>query len=121
MEAYNATLLDALRDAADQLSLRTALARKPRNRASALASAEAAYRIARQRFAAGLGPYLVVLSAEGQVLAQRRQVAELQAQQLGNQVQLARALGAMPSASTEPARALASADDGRLGLKPASR
>lgn len=111
IEAYNATLLDALRDAADQISLRAALARQATEQASALASAEAAFRISRQRFAAGLGPYLVVLSAEGQVLAQRRQVAELQAQQLANRIQLARALGAVPAASAQPARALASANE----------
>ena len=109
VEAYNATLLDALRDASDQISLRAALARQAREQALALASAEAAYRIARQRFAAGLGPYLVVLTAEGSVLAQRRQVAELQAQQLGNAIQLARALGALPSAPAETPQNLASA------------
>ena len=46
-----------------------------------------------QRYRAGLGSYLIVLSAESNVLAQRRLGVDLKARALDNQVQLVRALG----------------------------
>jgi outer membrane protein TolC len=54
---------------------------------------ERAYQIALQRFEAGLGNYLQVLSAETAVLAQRRQAVDLAARALDTQVALIRALG----------------------------
>lgn len=109
VDAYNATLLDALREATDQLSLRQALSRQRAEQEQALAAAESAWRFAQQRFAAGLGSYLVVLNAETQVLAQRRQGVELRAQQLLNSLQLARALGARAPAPPAPHAAAGSA------------
>ena len=70
-------------------------------------AAESAYQLAVQRYRAGLGSYLVVLSAEGTVLAQRRLGVDLKARALDNQVQLTRALGGGYVA--EPIPALASA------------
>lgn len=46
-----------------------------------------------QRYRAGLGNYLNVLTAESTVLAQRRQAVDLAARALETQVGLARALG----------------------------
>ena len=45
-------------------------------------SAESAYDLATQRYRAGLGNYLVVLTAESNVLAQRRAVTDLKARHL---------------------------------------
>ena len=56
-------------------------------------AAEDAYAIARQRYAAGLGNYLQVLTAESTVLAQRRQQVDLAARALDVQALLAHALG----------------------------
>ena len=66
-------MIDAVRDVADQISS-TAIDRAPAgaSRRDAQASAEAAYDIATQRYRAGLGTYLNVLTAETNVLAQRR-------------------------------------------------
>ena len=46
-----------------------------------------------ERYRAGLGNYLTVLSAETNVLAQRRAAADLKARHLGAEVALSRALG----------------------------
>ena len=59
----------------------------------AQSAAEGAYAIAVQRYKAGLGNYLQVLTAESTVLAQRRQSVDLAARALDVQVGLARALG----------------------------
>ena len=93
VESYNAALLDAVRDAADQLASRGAIARQMAEQRQAGAAAEDAYAIARRRYEAGLGNYLQVLAAESQVLAQRRQAVDLAARRLDNQVAVARALG----------------------------
>lgn len=93
IESYNATVVDAVHDVADQLASSQAIARQQAEQASAQASAETAYSIALQRYKAGLGTYLNVLSAETAVLAQRRQGVDLAARALDTQVQLIRALG----------------------------
>jgi NodT family efflux transporter outer membrane factor (OMF) lipoprotein len=93
IESYNATVLDAVRDVADQLASAQSVARQQTEQRAAQASAEAAYDIARQRYAAGLGNFLNVLAAETAVLNQRRQAVDLTARALENQVALMRALG----------------------------
>ena len=60
---------------------------------SALAAAESAFELATQRYRAGLGNFLVVLTAEGNVLQQRRGAADLKARHLLAEVSLSRALG----------------------------
>ena len=99
IETYNATVVDAVRDVADQLTSSQAIARQQAEQASAQASAETAYSIALQRYKAGLGTYLNVLSAETSVLAQRRQGVDLAARALDTQVQLILALGGGYSAT----------------------
>jgi outer membrane protein TolC len=59
----------------------------------ALERFEEAYRLAILRYKEGLTNYLTVLTVEGQVLAQRRQVADLEAERRTNAVGLVRALG----------------------------
>jgi len=93
VQAYNATVLDAVREAADALSSVRSLVRQQREQDEALASAENAYELALQRYRAGLGSYLSVLSVETNVLAQRRAGNELKARALDAQALLARALG----------------------------
>jgi len=107
IESYNALVIDAVRDVADQLASSQSLTRQQAEQAAAQASAESAYAIATQRYQAGLGNYLQVLSAETAVLAQRRLAVDLAARALDTQVQLIRALGggynANPQATTTAA------------------
>ncbi len=93
IENYNALVIDAVRDVADQLASAQSITRQQTEQAAAQASAESAYAIATQRYQAGLGNYLNVLSAETAVLAQRRLAVDLAARALDTQVQLIRALG----------------------------
>lgn len=93
VESYNALVIDAVRDVADQLTSAKAITRQQTEQTAAQNSAEAAYAIAIQRYQAGLGNYLNVLSAETAVLTQRRQAVDLAARALDTQVQLIRALG----------------------------
>lgn len=93
VESYNALVIDAVRDVADQLASAQSITRQQTEQAAAQASAESAYAIATQRYQAGLGNYLNVLSAETAVLAQRRLAVDLAARALDTQVQLIRALG----------------------------
>ncbi|MET3917276.1 NodT family efflux transporter outer membrane factor (OMF) lipoprotein [Variovorax sp. OAS795] len=93
IESYNATVLDAVRDAADQVSSAQSIARQQAQQREAQTAAEGAYDIAVQRYRAGLGNYLNVLTAETAVLAQRRLAVDLAARALDTQVGLVRALG----------------------------
>src|SRR5437868_7586927 len=93
VESYNAAVLDAIHDVADQVSSMQSIARQQAEQRDAQAAAEAAYQIAVQRYKAGLGTYLNVLSAESSVLSQRRLAVDLAARALDTQVALIRALG----------------------------
>jgi NodT family efflux transporter outer membrane factor (OMF) lipoprotein len=93
VESYNALVIDAVRDVADQLTSAKAIARQQNEQTAAQASAEAAYAIATQRYQAGLGNFLNVLSAETSVLTQRRLAVDLAARALDTHIQLIRALG----------------------------
>jgi NodT family efflux transporter outer membrane factor (OMF) lipoprotein len=93
IDAYNGSLLRALREVADEVSTLQSLERQQRAQAEATAAADAAYDLAVQRYQAGLGNFLVVLTAQTNVLAQRRAAADLKARHLGAEVALARALG----------------------------
>ena len=93
IESYNASVLDAVRDVADQVSSAQSIGRQQVEQRDAQLAAEGAYEIAVQRYRAGLGNYLNVLTAESAVLAQRRLAVDLAARALDTQVNLARALG----------------------------
>lgn len=90
---YNQTVLQAVQEVADALGSGRSLQRQRAEQAAAQQASEAAYRLARERYQAGLGSYLHVLSAETAVLTQRRLAVDLQARQLDNQAALVRALG----------------------------
>jgi outer membrane protein TolC len=93
IESYNATVIDAVRDVADQISSVQSVDRQIVQQRQAQDAAEAAYDIAVQRYSAGLGTFLDVLTAEVAVLAQRRDGVDLVARSFDSQVALARALG----------------------------
>ena len=93
IESYNATVIDAVRDAADQLASSQAIERQQTEQRATLALSQNAYAIARQRYEAGLGTTLNVLAAETAVLNERRQGVDLAARALDTQVSLMRALG----------------------------
>ncbi len=93
VETYNASVIDAVHDVADQISSMQSIARQQAQQSQAQAAAESAYDVAVQRYKAGLGTYLVVLNAEANVLNQRRAATDLKARALDTQVALIRALG----------------------------
>ena len=93
VDTYNATLVDAIHDVADQISSVRAVERQQREQEAAQAAAESAYDIARQRYRAGLGTYLTVLNAETNVIAQRRTTTDLRARAVDSRLLLVRALG----------------------------
>ena len=64
IESYNAAVIDAMREVADQSQAVRAVAVQQREQAVALRAAEGAYDIAQQRYKAELATYLHVLSAE---------------------------------------------------------
>lgn len=93
VESYNAAVLDAIRDTADQIASSQSIARQQVEQRDAQQAAEDAYQLAVQRYKAGLGTYLNVLTAETSVLGQRRLAVDLAARALDTQVALVRALG----------------------------
>ena len=99
VESYNAAVVDALRDAADQLASSQAIARQQTEQRNAATASESAYAVAVQRYQAGLGNSLNVLAAETAVLAQRRLAVDLAGRALDTRVALVRALGGSYSAA----------------------
>lgn len=93
VESYNATVIDAIHDAADQLVSVSSVARQQVQQKAAQEAAEHAFEIAVQRYKAGLGNYLNVLAAETSVLNQRRLAVDLAARALDARVGLIRAMG----------------------------
>ncbi|MEE7566558.1 TolC family protein, partial [Xanthomonas sp. Kuri4-3] len=86
---------------------------RARSQDEALQTAAAAYDLAQQRYRAGIGSFLEVLSVEEQLLTARERMAALQSQQILASVKLRRALGggfapAPAAASAEPAATPAS-------------
>jgi len=90
---YDRTLITALREVADALAGRNALAAQAREVRASLGDSEEAYRIARLRYRGGLSTYLDVLTAEQAVIAARRRDADLSARAFASDVTLVRALG----------------------------
>ena len=90
---YDKTLTQALHDVADALANQRELSAELADAKVALAESENAYRIATLRYQGGLSRYLDVLTSEDTLVAQRRNVADLQARAFGQDVALVRALG----------------------------
>ncbi|CCG41996.1 efflux transporter outer membrane subunit [Magnetospirillum molischianum] len=93
VELYNGAILDALRDVVSQLtSWRANQARLAQERL-AVVHLEEAYRLAVLRYREGLTNYLTVLSAEGDLISERRQEAGSRNRQYSISIGLAHALG----------------------------
>jgi NodT family efflux transporter outer membrane factor (OMF) lipoprotein len=90
---YDKTVVQALREVADAVSTQKSLAAQLSYARKAAADSESAFNLATLRYKGGLSPYLVVLTAEGTMINQRRAVADLQVQTLISNVALVRALG----------------------------
>ncbi|HUJ88510.1 MAG TPA: efflux transporter outer membrane subunit [Burkholderiales bacterium] len=93
VEQYNALLIDAVREVADQVQTLRALANEARERRVALAAVQRAYDLAFERYRGGLADFLSVLDAQSALFAQRRAMADLHVRTLQADVALDRALG----------------------------
>jgi NodT family efflux transporter outer membrane factor (OMF) lipoprotein len=91
--AYNETVLQAVQQTADQLTLIASYRQQLNESSQALAASEDAYRIAELRYRNGLTGYLNVLNAETSVLNARRTQVDLVAAQAIARVTLLLALG----------------------------
>jgi outer membrane protein TolC len=91
--AYNGSVLEAVRETSDQLSLVEALNVELGQQQQSLDDAEAAYRLAEERYRAGLSDYLTVLNAETAVLHARRVHVALVSDQAIARVRLLLAIG----------------------------
>ena len=107
IEDYNAALLRVFREVADELGSLRSLAQQRQAQQQASEAAEAAYGLAMQRYRAGLGNFLTVLTVEVNVLAQRRAELDLRARLLQADLALTRALG---GGWHEPASAAGASD-----------
>lgn len=104
---YDQTLVGAVREVADALESRRALATRLAEAQAGAAAAEQAASLARIRRSQGLSNLIQQLAAEDSAAQARRALAELQARAFLLDVTLVRALGggfAAPAADTEPAK-----------------
>ncbi len=90
---YNATVLAAVQQAADQITRIDALARERVEQQQTLDATEDAYRLGEERYRAGLASYLSVLNAETEVLAARRRQLDILTDQAIARVTLLIAVG----------------------------
>jgi NodT family efflux transporter outer membrane factor (OMF) lipoprotein len=103
IDSYNDTVLRALQQTADQITQLAALAGEQVNQQQTLDANEAAYKLAEERYGAGLAGYLSVLNAETQVLAARQGMVDILAAQATTRVTLLLAVGG----SFDPGKTLA--------------
>ncbi len=109
---YNDTVLRAVQQTADQITRLDALARERLDQQQTLEASEAAYKLAEERYRAGLASYLSVLNAETQVLTARQTMVDILASQAIARVTLLLAVGGSfdPRASGALAAAARAAD-----------
>lgn len=93
VEQYNQTLLDALRQVADQVTSVRAVREQLGEQANAVAAAEDAYRLTLDRYRAGLTSYLDVIVNEERLLTERQNHVRVQGRSLAVAVDTMRALG----------------------------
>jgi NodT family efflux transporter outer membrane factor (OMF) lipoprotein len=109
---YDRTLVDALREVADALQSMRSLDARVAAATQARDAAQSAWRIATDRYDAGLGNQLDVLAAQQPLLQYDSQLAALRAQRLQAVVDLDHALGgglALPGPPSDPDDNLAKA------------
>lgn len=101
--SYNGAVLDAIRDASDQLTLNDSLTRQIADVRTTLDAAGAAHDLAQRRYAAGLTTQIVVLDTESRVLEARRALVSAQSTRLLARMNLLLALGGSfdPAAAPE--------------------
>jgi len=90
---YNKTLVGAVNDVADDLSGLKSMQDQIAAQQHALDAANDAWKLAEQRYKAGIGSYLEALSVRQQLLVAEQRMAALHAQQVDLSVQLIQALG----------------------------
>jgi NodT family efflux transporter outer membrane factor (OMF) lipoprotein len=105
---YNATVLDAVRETADQLTLNTAIAQQIGAIQQAVDASTVAYDLARKRYGAGLTTQLTVLNAETQVLSARRDLVNAHTNLVSARVGLRMMLGGSFDVAAAPAQSRAS-------------
>ena len=108
--AYNQSVVNALRDVADQVNAVRSLASQAAAQQQAVDTARAAHDLAEQRYRAGIGSYLEVLVVEEQLLVSQQRLAELQSRQILVSVRLSQSLGGGFTPSSDTAT-LATAPD----------
>jgi len=91
--SYNATVLDAVRETADQISLNESYGRQLEQVQQTLQAASTAYELAKKRYAVGLSTQLVVLDAESRVLDAQRALLTANTQRVIARVTLLLMLG----------------------------
>ena len=91
--AYNRTILDAARQAADAYALIASLEQRSQSQRRSLQETERTRALARQRLTLGLASPLDALEADSAVLGQRMNDIEIQAARLRARVALFKALG----------------------------
>jgi NodT family efflux transporter outer membrane factor (OMF) lipoprotein len=91
--AYNESVLQAVRETSDQLSLVETLNAQIVQQQRSLDDADAAYQLAEERYQAGLSNYLTVLTTESAVLNARREHVGLISDQAIARVNLLLAVG----------------------------
>ncbi|WP_176695988.1 efflux transporter outer membrane subunit [Phenylobacterium immobile] len=93
VEQYNQTLIEAMREVVDQITAQQWFAQQKAQQLEAAQTAEAAYDLALQRYGQGLTPFLQVLTAHSQALAQKKLLIDLEVRALQLDASLAHALG----------------------------
>jgi outer membrane protein TolC len=91
--AYDDTVLHAVQQTSDQITRLDALAREQLDQQQTLDATEAAYKLAEERYTAGLASYLTVLNAETQVLNARQSMVDIQTSLAVSRVTLLLAVG----------------------------
>ena len=108
---YNQRLVDALHEVADQVSAVRSLQQQAQSQQQAVDTARAAHGLAEQRYRAGIGGYLDVLTAQSTLLQAQQRLAGLQSQQVLSSVRLSQALGGGFEPSADDSRRAASLSD----------
>ncbi len=90
---YNAKVLGALREVADQVTAMRSLQQQVQVQQRVLHAAQVSLDLSQQRYRAGIGSYLEVLNVQQQLLSVRQELVHLQYQQIVASIKLRTTLG----------------------------
>ncbi len=90
---YESVIIQAMREVADALVSKKALAHRAQKSQAALTAAERAYKAIKNRYEGGLATYLEVLRAEDTLISNRRIMANLRTRSFTLDVALVKSLG----------------------------